>query len=233
MTAELRSGELIWITVTGELEPSELESSLRDYVAERSQIVQRSVLSDFQALAESYERAIAFYQSERDDLISEMRQWLELREQKLLAERERITLQIGEMISMLGSESADSAASAQVDRRLAILMNQLGSLEAELIENASDQESQFLRPGLGLDLQLSNLNKQITDAELVISEYEHLAGTNWSPVQVIEEAKASGAPIGPARLANVFMAAMAGLLLGLIFSFIVSYVQRLEVSEEE
>jgi LPS O-antigen subunit length determinant protein (WzzB/FepE family) len=205
--------DVINLRMTGTQEPQVLAGELSSLIDSVKLTLNENLQASINLGIDSLRRGQEHFESERDAVIEEIRGWLDQRiaglEQK---ESELIT-------------TVEANSSSPEGVQYAVAFAQLQAVESELIRLIGERESEFLQPGLGLDIQLAEFDQNLQALKLSIKDYEYLRGLNWDPLLIQHEPKAFDSPIGPSRMMTILIAGILGLFLGLLLAFFLHFVQ--------
>lgn len=207
------SGNVISLQLSGTAEPQDLADELAGLIESVMNTINQNFQSSIELGGESLTRGRDFFQDERDRILDEIRSWLDGRIASL--EQRKLEL-IGRIESLSGSSESGLYG---------ISLAQLQALESELLRLQGERESAFLQTGIGLDLQLSDIDRTLQAFELSIQDYAYLEGLDWQPLLLQHEPRALPNPVGPSRSMNIIIAGILGLFLGLLLAFFLHFVQ--------
>lgn len=220
------------LSLRGTGAPEELKDLLARHIVATQTLLREQIRQEVQQKISALEDQEKFYQQQRAEFLSALQKWIDSRLTSLHTQKAELLKQLEDLLAKQ-NESGDTNLQGEIlQQSYAALVAQLQAVESEIIRLQTERQSQYPRPGSGIDEQLMQIDKALQDLVFRKNAYQQVLEMDWVPFRTMGEVRASALPVGPPRALNLAVSGVLGLFVGILLAFFVNYLQSEPIRPE-
>jgi len=197
------------LEMIGSDQPEVLRTKLQIHIDQVNQTLSTEIADANESIAQALNRGLLFFESKKNELIAEI---ASANESKL----QYLTEYLDELNSDLESASVDERGA--LIQTISQINLAIKNLEAEI-------SSGLVTTGMGMELQLAELERTILAYKLSIEEVESIATDSLGPLGLTQPPAARAEPIDQPKIFMLFISGVIGLFFGFILAFFIHFVK--------